>query len=258
MAKQISSYIEPYLSNYLCGFRKGHSTQDALLCMLNNWQMCLNNSGKIGALMMDLSKAFDCLSYDIMISKLDAYGFGIKSLHFLYSYLTNRKQRVKIGCTVSDWLNIKRGVPQGSVLGPILFNIFLNDFILCLDNSLLCNFADDNSLYVCGSTLDLVIEKLSMDIANSIIWFKHNAMVANPEKFQLLVINHKPGTVCVKVGDFDIFNTDTVKLLGVTIDLKLTFNTHVKQVCNTVSNKTRALARIRKHLSQSIRPIRGH
>ena len=109
--------MESKLSPKLCGFRKGYNTQHALLNMINNWQKVLKKKGKVGAILMDLSKAFDCLPHDLLIAKLEAYGFGKDSLKFILSYLTNRKQRVKIGSNYSNWLRIKTGVPQGSIWG---------------------------------------------------------------------------------------------------------------------------------------------
>ena len=141
--------MESKLSSNLCGFRKGYSTQHALLNMINNWQKTLHSKGKVGAILMDLSKAFDCLPHDLLIAKLEAYGFGNKSLKFIMSYLFNRKHRVRIGSKFSDYLNLKTGVPQGSIWGPTLFNVHINDLLFLIVICEICNFADDNSLYAC-------------------------------------------------------------------------------------------------------------
>ena len=95
IAKQITPFLDSFLSKFLCGFRKGYNCQYALIHMLRNWQKCLSNSGKVGAILMDLSKAFDSLPHDLMIAKLSAYGFGYKSLKLFSSYLSDRKQRVR-------------------------------------------------------------------------------------------------------------------------------------------------------------------
>ena len=156
--------------------------------MLQSWQKCLDQRGNVGAILMDLSKAYDCLPHDLILAKLRAYGIGRKSLRLLNNYLKKRFQRVKIGSKLSDWLEILSGVPQGSILGPILFNIFINDLFLFLEETCVCNFADDNSIYACDIRLERVISRLSNDTKSVMSWFKINSLVANPDKFQTIFL----------------------------------------------------------------------
>ena len=100
--------------------------------------------------------AYDCLPYDLLIAQLDAYGVGIDSLKLLYNYLTDRTQRVKVGTSFSTWKCLSKGVPQGSVFGPLLFNIFIYDFFYAIEYSQVCNFTDDNTIFACGDTLEEV------------------------------------------------------------------------------------------------------
>ena len=126
---QISAYFDKILSKYQFGFRKGYSSQQCLLVLMEKWKKCLEKGGKCGALLTDLSKTFDCLLHDLLIAKLHAHGFEIDSLRLIYSYLVGRKQRVKIDKEYSTWQEILFGVPQGSILGPLLFNIHMCDRI---------------------------------------------------------------------------------------------------------------------------------
>ena len=140
---------------------------------------------------MDLSKAYDCLPHDLLIAKLEAYGFNLVNLRMLHSYLTSRKQRVRIDSSYSSWLDITSGVPQGSALGPLLFNIYIKDLIYFIEESEICIVADDNTLFACDQKIERVISNLEIDIHSTLEWFESNMMVANPSKFQLMFMGFK-------------------------------------------------------------------
>ena len=146
MDTQIFAHMSPYLSWLLCGFRKGYNAQHALMRATEKWKACLDNGGKIGAVFMDLSKAFDCIRHDLLIAKLHAYGFSREALLLVYSYLENRQQRVKINGSFSSYKHLRFGVPQGSVLGPLFFNIYINDLLLSIQETDICNYADDTTI----------------------------------------------------------------------------------------------------------------
>ena len=134
---------------------------------------------------MDLSKAYDCLSHDLLIAKLEAYGFDIDSLNFLLDYLSLRKHRTKVGSSYNKWFEICRGIPQGSILGLLLFNIFINNIFFFIEKSENCNFADDNIVYSCAKDLPKIIEDLICTMKSILKWLRLNSLTGNPESFNL-------------------------------------------------------------------------
>ena len=160
MHDQITTYMDAHLSKHLCGYHKGFNTQTALLSLIEKWKSILNKKGFSGAVLMDLSKVFDTINHELLIAKLDAYGYSKKSLEIILDYLSNRLQHVKINSTFSSWSEMTQDVPQGSVLDPLLFNIYLNDLFFLLDDIDICNFADDTTPNVCGMELKVVLDKL--------------------------------------------------------------------------------------------------
>ena len=164
MYDQLYEYIEKFLNMLLCGFRKAHSAQHAFFRLIQSWESELDQNGFVGTILMDLSKAYDCLSHDLIVAKLEAYGLSRPSLLLMQDYLSFRKQRTKVGSYYSNWSEIDRGIPQGSILGPLLFNVFINDIFLFVEKSMICNFADDNTLYSCNKNINNVKENLIFDI----------------------------------------------------------------------------------------------
>ena len=180
---------------------------------------------------MDLSKAFDCLPHDLLLAKLEAYGFDIHTLKIFQSYLSKRKQFVSIHGIMSDILEILSGVPQGSILGPILFNIFINDLLYHIKSTILestnvHNYVEDNVLSAAAESIRELIKILEKGADEALSWTDNNFMNANLDKFQAIIsTKDKQDTINleIRVGNKIIKNKDLVVQLGVITDNKLFF-----------------------------------
>ena len=139
-----------------------------------------------GAILMDLTKAFDCMDHELLIAKLNAYGFTKSALKLIRSYLSNRWQRTKVNTSFSSWTELMLGVPQGSVLGPILFNIYLNDLFWFRECTDVCNFADDTTLYACDYGVNALLQRIEHDSMHAIEWFESNHMKLKEDKHHLM------------------------------------------------------------------------
>ena len=155
--------------------------------MLEIWKEATDNNKAFDALLTNLSNAFDCLSHDLVIAKLHAYVIDIDSLNILQDYLSNRKQRAKVDSFYSSWEAILSGVPQDSILGPLLFNIFICDMFLILEGTYFTGYADDNTPFVVRDNIKNVIKALEEIGENLLSWFSNNEMKLNTDKCHLLL-----------------------------------------------------------------------
>ena len=183
---QMQTYLDILLSKYQCGFRKGFNAQHCLVNMMEEWREKVDNGGAFGAPMTDLSKAFDCFHDELLIAKLEAYGFDTKSVKLIQQYLLNRKQRVKVGNPYSSRREIFYGVPQGSILGPLIFSIFLCDLFYFLESVPVTSYADDITPYSANKAKNLVIKEIEQFSEVRFKWFDFNYMKINSGKNHLL------------------------------------------------------------------------
>ena len=171
--------------------------------------------------MPDLSKAIGCLDHKFRIAKLHAYGYDYKSLKLV--------QRVRVNSSYISWADILSDVPQGSIGGPTIFNIYLIDIFMSFEVVDIANYADDTNPYRCGNDIDIVIIELKNDAKILNNWVQRNFMKANPDKFHVMLTDND-NNLTVKVDYYKVHNRGGEKLLGIFIDNKLSFNEHISSL----------------------------
>ena len=191
---QLLRFMKEHFSHLISAYRTNYSSQHAIIQLIEEWIKNLDDNLVVGALLTDLFKAFDCIPQDLLIAKLAAYDLSEEALMYILSYLSNRKQCVRINDTYSEFENIITGVPQGSILGPLLFNLSINDLLFFILIASVHNFTDDNRLSAFAENVSELINILQGESEVITDWFKENQMIVNPEKFRVIIIDKKEST----------------------------------------------------------------
>ena len=195
------------------------------------------------------------LSNGLLIANLSVYGFNNESLKLIESYLTNRWQITKVNKSFNRWTELLQGVPQGSVLGPLLYNIYLNDLFCLVDYKEVCNFADDTTFFACDKHLGS-LNRSEHDSFLTIEWFQNNYMKLNDEdKCHLLVGGYNHESIWAKIGYARIWGSNKQKLLGVDIDRTLSFDEHISSLWKKAGRKLSVLARLSSYMTLTQRRV---
>ena len=244
ISEQLNVFCNNIYHENLSAYRKCYNTESVVLKSVEDWKLSLDSNSCTGAVCIDLSKAFDVIPHGLLLAKLNAYGCDNNVLKFLCSYLTDRSQRVKIDNNYSKWSKIVKGVPQGSVIGPSAFNIFINDVFNITNNSTIYNYADDNVLSCSAKTYVDLKSLLESNIVNISKWFDVNGMISNPDKFQVIIFGSSNELEYLNIQGHLIKCQKVVKHLGVLIDNKLDFNNHIDHICKKTGKQVNAIYRL--------------
>lgn len=234
------------------GFRKGHNTSHAIIALTEIVRNALDNNEFAAAVFIDLQKAFDTVDHKILTQKLHHYGIRGKALDIFKSYLKDRSQCVLINETKSTYLEIKHGVPQGSVLGPLLFLIYINDLHRSISFSTAIHFADDTSLICRESSLKRLNRKINRDLALLVHWLRANKISLNASKTEIILFKTKRKPITKKLnfrlsGQKLMTSTHAI-YLGLTLDENLTWENHLHGLILKLSRSTGILAKLRHYL----------
>ena len=224
---RVSPYFENIYHKHVFAYRKFHGCATGLLSLTEQWRRELDNHKIISMVSVDLSKAFDTLPHDLILQKLCKYGADEATTRLISNYLSGRKQRVKLGEACSPWLLVSKGIPQGSILGPLLFNIFMNDLHQVTKHSTLSTYADDTQIFFAGNDAVDVENSVNSDLERIDKWFEQNEMKRNHSKYKAMVMGNTKSNLVFSCENTVIPIEKEVELLGVTVDSKLKFEAHV-------------------------------
>ena len=248
---------ENVLTNAQGGFRRGHSTVNTLACFTDDIRRELNVGNNTIAAFIDLRKAFDTVDHSVLLLKIKHYGINSDNYHWFENYLDDRFQTVFANGILSTKEKITCGVPQGSILGPLLFLIYVNDVVKCIKNCKIKLYADDTVIYTAKHNFQLASNMIQEDLDCYSTWCKQNKLSVNATKTKIMIFaasSNKLKTLDVNItlDDHILQVVPSYKYLGVILDPLLKFNLHLKFIAKTVAYKTYKLCNLRPYLNQRL------
>ena len=237
-------YVNKYkiLSEAQYGFRKGHSTTTCTLSLLDNIYAGMEHGQLTGVVFLDLKKAFDMVNHKILMKKLQKYGFNYLTVKWFESYLTGRYQCVKVMGVWSGELVVRCGVPQGSILGPLLFSLYINDLPEYLENTLVSLYADDTALYYQNESYVDIILNMRIELETVKQWPLLNKLTLNVKKTKFVIFGSKyklrqVDNLKLYIDGEEIERVNTFKYLGLMLDCELNFESHISYTYRKACSK---------------------
>ena len=266
LSKVYEKIVHRQLLNYLnmhdilhpnqYGFRANHTTSQAILTFLQRVYDSLDEGNLYFAIFMDFRKAFDSVSHSILLSKLNSYGIRGIPLSWFRSYLSSRKQHVIVNNQVSEERQVNCGVPQGSILGPLLFLIFINDFPLCSGYFEFILFADDSTLSctIPRNQINHIHSVINSELENVNNWLKRNKILLNVDKTKYIVFSHTSfyNLPSIQINNTEIECVKSTRFLGLILDHNLRFHEHVNMGSAKISRSLGVFSRINKFLPRTV------
>ena len=246
------SFLKRYniLSNLQFGFREKHSTVHALLSFVEKTAYSIDKSMHMIGIFLDFSKAFDTINHEILLYKLSRYGVRGKALEWFRSYLSGRTQYVSLDNQSSNLCNINCGVPQGSLLGPLLFLLYINDFCRSSDILSFIHFADDTNIFFSHDDPQTLAEIVNYELVNILQWIRSNKLSLNLQKTKYMLFSKSLETLPINImfDDTPLEQVSSTKFLGIVVDDKLSWKPHVDKICKLISRNIGIINRLKTQL----------